>query len=441
MTITTAKVKIPPKLIPVFLGDARYRGAFGGRGSGKTQTFAKMTAIRAYQWAMAGDYGVIVCAREFMNSLDESSMAEIKAAIASEPWLAEAFDVGEKYIRTSAQLPGRIEYKFTGLDRNIDSIKSKARVKILWVDEAEPVSEQAWMTAIPSVREHDSEIWVTWNPRSRRSATHKRFRENAPDGAKIVELNWRDNPWFPAVLEMERLQDLAKRPDIYPHVWEGDFEQVVSGAYYAQSLAMARHQNRIRPLSVDPLMQFWTFWDIGTRDHTAIWVVQFIGGRVHCVDHYEAAGQPLAAHLGWLRENGYDKAICILPHDGANVNHISAERFVDHIRSAGFPAEVIANQGKGAAMQRVEAARRMFPAVCIDPDHCAGGLEALAAYHEKKDDKRGIGLGPEHDWSSHSADAFGLIALGKSAFIDVQNDQWEEHYERAERRVLSSTGY
>jgi phage terminase large subunit len=439
--MATVKVRIPPKLIPVFTGEARYRGAYGGRGSGKTQSFAKMAAIRAYQWAMAGDIGVIVCAREFMNSLDESSMAEIKSAIASEGWLAAAFEVGEKYIRTAAHLPGRIEFKFSGLDRNIDSIKSKARVKILWVDEAEPVSELAWQTAIPSVREHDSEIWVTWNPRSRRSATHKRFRDQMPDGAKIIELNWKDNPWFPAVLEMERLQDLVKRPDLYPHVWEGDFEQVVTGAYYAQSLAVARQQGRIKALSVDPLMEYWTFWDIGTRDHTAVWVVQFTGGRVHCVDYYEAAGQPLEAHLGWLRENGYGRAICILPHDGANVNHISAERFVDHIRSAGFRAEVIANQGKGAAMQRVEAARRMFPSVYIDPVHCAGGLEAISAYHEKKDDKRGIGLGPEHDWSSHGSDAFGLIALGKAAFIDAQEYDTGESWARNEPRPHSSTGY
>jgi len=169
--------------------------------------------------------------------------------------------------------------------------------------------------------------------------------------------------------------------------------------------------------------------------------VQFIGGRVHCVDYYEASGQPLATHLSWLRENGYEKAICILPHDGANVNHISAERFIDHIRGAGFRAEVIANQGKGAAMQRVEAARRMFPNVYIDPEHCAGGLEAISAYHEKKDDKRGIGLGPDHDWSSHGSDAFGMIALGKAAFIDAQDYGSSESWTRSEMRTHSSTGY
>lgn len=437
--MTTAQVRLPPKLKPVFAGEARYRGAYGGRGSGKTRSFAKMSAVRAYQWAAAGESGVILCVREFMNSLDDSSMAEVKAAILEEPWLAQHFDIGEKYIRTKG-LAGQIDYKFAGMDRNIDSIKSKARIKLMWADEAEPISEKAWQVSIPSVREDDSEIWVCWNPGSRRSATHKRFRENPPDGARIVELNWKDNPAFPAVLDNERRQDLIRRPDSYQHVWEGDFVGVAEGAYYAQSLAMARAQGRICPLTVDPLMQLWSFWDIGTRDHTAIWVVQFIGDRVKLLDYYEASGQPLSVHLQWLRDNDYASCVCVLPHDGANTNHLSAMRYVDHVREAGFDAEVIRNQGKGAAMQRVEALRRLFPSIWIDSDECGPGIEALAAYHEKRDDDRGVGLGPEHDWSSHGADAAGLIAIAKPILIDRQatNDDYvADDY----RQASNAAGY
>lgn len=402
------KIQIPPKLIPVFLGPARYRGAFGGRGSAKSRTFAKMTAVRGYQWSKANEPGVIVCGREFMNSLDESSMAEVKAAIQSEPWLAAHYDIGEKYIRTK---DGRIEYAFVGLRHNLDSIKSKARIRLLWVDEAEPVSGLAWSKAIPSVREHDSEVWLTWNPERKSSATNARFRDNPPNGAKIVEVNWRDNPWFPAVLEAERLEDMEKRPDQYDHVWEGDYVKVFEGAYYASQLTAAKAEGRIGNVSADPLMQYRAFWDIGTRDATAIWVAQFIGREIRVLDYYEASGQPLAAHLNWLREKGYGNALCVLPHDGANQNHITAIRFEDHIRSAGFAAETVQNQGKGAAMQRVEAGRRLFPRIWFREATTESGREALGAYHERKDDKRNIGLGPEHDWSSHGADAFGLMCV------------------------------
>lgn len=219
--MTTARIELPPKLIPVFTGEARYRGAYGGRGSAKTRTFALMSAVKVYQWANEGREGIFLCAREFMNSLDESSMEEIKAAIRSVPWLNDFFEIGEKYIRT---ICGRIAYKFAGLNRNLESLKSKARILGCWVDEGEAVSEGAWRKLIPTVREDGSEIWITWNPELDDSATHKRFRLTPPKGAKIVEMNYTDNPWFPAVLEQERQEDLLNRPDDYIHVWEGGFK-------------------------------------------------------------------------------------------------------------------------------------------------------------------------------------------------------------------------
>ena len=199
--MATVRVELPPKLIPIFTGEADVRGAFGGRGSGKTRSFAKMTAVRAYMWDVARREGILLCARQFMNSLDDSSMEEVKAAIRSEPWLAEHFEIGEKFIRTKS---GRISYKFAGLDRHLDSIKSKARILLCWVDEAEPVTDEAWIKLIPTLREEDSELWVTWNPESKRSPVHRRFREGRADTrVKMAEINWRDNPWFPSVLDLD----------------------------------------------------------------------------------------------------------------------------------------------------------------------------------------------------------------------------------------------
>lgn len=406
------RVALPPRLVPVFLGPAAYRGAWGGRGSGKTRSFAIMAAVNGIACAQGGKDGLIVCAREYLNAVDASSLAEVKAAIASEPWLAARYDVGERYIRTR---DGRIDFAFVGLRHNLDSIKSKARIRLLWVDEAEPVSEAAWSKAIPTVREEGAEIWVTWNPERKGSATHKRFRVNPPAGAKIVELNWRDNPWFPGILDAVRREDMAKRPDSYAHIWEGDFIGVQEGAYFARGLADAKAQGRIGNVAPDPLMQLRTFWDIGTRDATAIWVAQFVGREVRVIDYYEAVGQPLATHLGWLRSEGYGQALCVLPHDGANENHITAVRFEDHVRAAGFAVEVVRNQGKGAAMQRVEAARRLFPSIWFHEPTTRAGLDALGWYHERRDDARGLGLGPEHDWSSHGADAFGLMCVAYEA--------------------------
>lgn len=421
--MTTAQILMPEKLVPVFEGEADVRGAHGGRGSAKTRTFAKMTAVRAHMWAQAGEEGIILCGRQFMNSLADSSLEEIKAGIESEPWLRPHFDIGEKYIRT---IDRRISYTFVGLDRNINSIKSKARIKLAWIDEAEPVTEEAWTKLIPTLREEDSELWLTWNPELKTSATNKRFGSSDDPRTKIVEMNWRDNPWFPEILNRARLKDLRERPDQYEHIWEGAFVSAIEGAYFAKQLTQARNEGRIGHVAGDPLMQYRAFWDIGTRDATAIWVAQFVGTQIRVLDYYEAVGQPLGTHLAWLRDKGYGKALCVLPHDGANVNHLSALRFDDHVRQAGFEVRVIKNQGKAAAMRRVEAARRLFPSIFINEAKCQPGIDALGWYHEKKDEQRSVGLGPEHDWSSHGADAFGLMCVAYEQPYENEDETYDD---------------
>ena len=283
------------------------------------------------------------------------------------------------------------------------------------MDEAEPVSDEAWRKLIPTIREEGSEIWVTWNPERKNSATHKRFREAPPEQCKMAEINWRDNPWFPGVLEQERLNDFTRRPDHYGHIWEGEFVTVVEGAYYAQAIATAKREHRIGNVAADPLMTYRAVWDIGgtgaKADACSIWVVQYIGREIRLLDYYEAQGQPLAAHVTWLRDQGYAKAMCILPHDGATNDRVHDVSYESALRAAGFEVQVIANQGTGAAMKRVEAARRLFPSMWFNEAKTQAGLDAVGWYHEKRDDERGIGLGPNHDWASHGSDAFGLVAV------------------------------
>ena len=432
--MTAARVSLPPKLLPVFSGEADVRGAYGGRGSGKTRNFAKMTAVRAYMWDQAHREGLILCGRQFMNSLEDSSLEEIKAAIRSEPWLVPHFEIGEKYVRTAS---GRISYTFSGLDRNIDSIKSKSRILLCWVDEAEPVTEGAWAKLIPTLREEDSELWVTWNPERKTSATHKRFRESTDPRYKVVEMNWRDNPRFPAILDRQRLRDLVERPDQYPHVWEGGFRSSVDGAYFAAALAQARGEGRIGRVPADPLMSLRAFIDIGgtgaRADAFVIWIMQFIGREIRVLDHYEAQGQPASAHLTWLRSRGYVPGRCgiWLPHDGKTQDRVNDASYEGFFSEAGYDVTVVPNQGRGAAAARIEAVRRMMPAIWFNEETTEAGRDALGWYHEKRDDERGIGLGPEHDWASHSADAFGLgcIVYEAPAEPERRDRHRRSHYE------------
>lgn len=435
------QVALPPKLIPVFDGEADVRGAYGGRGSGKTRSFAKMAAVRAHIWAQAGREGIILCVRQFMNSLADSSLEEIKAAIRSEEWLSANFEIGETFVRTKCR---RISFAFMGLARNIDSVKSKSRILLCWADEAEPIIEEAWVKLIPTLREDGSELWVTWNPESTRSPTHRRFRLTSDPRYRVVELNWRDNPAFPAVLERQRQRDFINNPDQYDHIWEGDFAKVTEGAYYARHIAQARRDGRIGLVGEDPHLVIRLFADIGgtgaKADNFVFWASQWVGTEIRWVNHYERQGQPIAAHLSWMREQGYtpDRTIVVLPHDGATHDRVFDVSYESAFRSAGYEVVVIPNQGKGAAMARVKEAQRLFPRMRFDERKCEGGLEALGAYHEKRDPERGIGLGPDHDWSSHSSDALGLGAV---AYQEPDSGHWYEDDDDDIRGRNGTTGY
>jgi phage terminase large subunit len=241
------------------------------------------------------------------------------------------------------------------------------------------------------------------------------FRQNAPDNAVVVRANWRDNPWFPAELEAERQLDLAKYPDRYDHIWEGGYVTILEGAYYARVLAEARSSGRIGRVAADPVLPLLAFCDIGgagaTADAFVIWICQFVDREIRVLDYYETRGQVLAHHIAWLRSKKYDQAKIYLPHDGVATNNVTGKRYEDHFRDAEFDVTVIPNQGRGAAAQRIEAARRIFPMCWFNEATTEAGRDALGFYHEKRDEDRNVGLGPDHDWSSHGADAFGLLAI------------------------------
>lgn len=389
------------------LDPARYKGAYGGRGSGKSQFFADLliaTALRKPGLRA-------LCCREVQKSLKESAKRLIEAKIQSHD-LGALFEVQAAQIKT----PGDGLIAFAGLqDHTSESIKSYEGFDVAWVEEAQTVSPRSLNLLRPTIRAPGSELWFSWNPRLKTDAVDMMLRgDELPTGAAVVRANWDANPWFPAELEQERQDCLRQQPEQYAHIWDGDYVTVSEGAYYAKALAKAREEGRIGNVAADPLMELRAYWDIGgtgaRADACSIWIAQFVGREIRCLDYYEAVGQPLATHVNWLRAQGYGNTRCILPHDGVNHDKVYDVTYEGALRQAGFTVEVVKNQGKGAAAQRIEAGRRMFDRIWFD-DKCAGGLEALGWYHEKKDEARNIGLGPEHDWSSHAADSFGLMAV------------------------------
>ena len=404
----TAEIRLPPKIVDVFEGEARYRGAYGGRGSGKTRSFALMTAVAGYRHGMSGLSGQILCAREHLNSLDESSLEEIKAAIKSVPWLLSYYEIGEKFVRSK---DGRINYVFAGLRRNLDSIKSKARIIIAWVDEAEGVSDAAWQKLIPTVREDNSEIWVTWNPETKHSATHRRFRVNPPQDSKICEINWQDNPYFPKVLDKERKEDLKLRPDDYGHIWDGDMKVHADGAYYAVEMREAKSEGRITNVPYDRAVGVVTAWDLGVGDSTSIWFAQFVGAEVRLIDYYESSGVGLDHYVALLNSKGYVYESHVLPHDVRVRELGSGKSRLETLGALGVRPITIAPQLM--VDDGIQSVRSMIPRCWFDAEKCERGVDAIRQYRRDYDDKGMTWRGrPLHDWTSHCADALRYLAVG-----------------------------
>lgn len=404
LNIPTARVFKP------LLAPARYKGAFGGRGSGKSHFFADLLI----EDSLAEKGLRSVCIREVQKSLKESAKRLVEDKLI-EHGLGPAD--GFKVFREVVETPGDGIITFQGMsDHTAESIKSLEGYKRAWVEEAQSLSARSLSLLRPTIRAEGSEIWFSWNPRRKTDPVDAMLRGGSlPTGAVVVRANWSDNPWFPSVLEQERQDCLRDNADQYAHIWEGDYATVLAGAYFARSIADAKAQGRIGRVPADPLMAYRAFFDIGgtgaKADAVAIWVAQFVGKEIRVLDYYEAVGQPLAAHVEWLRSKGYGKAEIVLPHDGSTHDKVYDVSYESALRQAGFSVEVMRNAGAGAAAMRIEAVRRKFPAMWFNEATTQAGLDALGWYHEKRDEARNIGLGPEHDWSSHGADAAGLMCV------------------------------
>lgn len=406
LQIPTAEVFEP------LLSPARYKGAWGGRGSGKSHFFAGLLI----EDSLAEKGLLSVCIREVQKTLKDSSKRLIEAKL-------KDFRLGEadgfKIFNEVIQTPGDGAIIFQGMqDHTAESIKSLEGFKRAWWEEAQAASTRSLNLLRPTIRAEGSELWFSWNARLKNDPVDVMLRgPEQPTGSVVVQANWRDNPWFTSVLEQERQDCLRTQPDQYDHIWEGGYLTVAAGAYYAKHLADAKNDNRIGRVAADPLMTLRLIVDIGgtgaKADSFVIWVAQFVGKEIRWLDYYEAQGQPLDAHLAWCRERGYTpgRAQFWLPHDGSSNDKVFDVSYESALRSAGYQVTVVPNQGKGAAAARIEAARRLFPRMWFDEAKTEAGRAALGWYHEKKDETRNIGLGPEHDWASHGADAFGLGAV------------------------------
>lgn len=391
--------QFPEKLAFLF-EPARYKVAYGGRGGAKSWGFADALLLQAAQKPLR-----ILCAREIQKSIDESVHQLLRDRI-------EALNLSGFYEVQKTGIFGRngSQFMFAGLRHNVNNIKSKEGIDIVWVEEAQTVSRNSWGTLIPTIRKEGSEIWISFNPELDTDETYVRFVKSPPPGAVVVKVNWSDNPWFPDVLRAEKDHLRLTDPDAYLTIWEGHCRQTLDGAIYAREIRAATEEGRICKVPYDRAKPVEVFVDLGWSDATSLWFIQRVGMEVRVLRFIQDRHRPWSDYLNLIQQSNYVVGTLWLPHDAAS-GQLATGKSIEEMSRGAFKSVRIVP--KLPVAQGINAARELFPALWFDDEGCAEGLQYLRRYRYDVDDETGqFSRQPLHDENSHAADALRYAAVG-----------------------------
>lgn len=392
----------PPEMIGMDRARFRYYIAYGGRGGARSWSFARALLLQG-----TVDPLFVLCAREVQNSLEESVKRLLENQI-------ELLGLEDWYTVTDKKITGQngCEIAFAGL-RNMSAknLKSYEGVDIVWVEEAESVSKQSWNNLIPTIRADDSEIWITFNPDMDSDETYRRFVVNPPDDAWVQKMTWRDNPWFPQVLEKDRAKMEREDPDDYDCIWNGNPRAVVKGAIYTKEVTKMIEDRRVRAVPYDPRLPVHTIWDLGWNDAVAIIFAQRLSSEVRLIDYEEESFVTPAEWAKKLNEKPYAYGDHWLPHDGD----------YETLQGAGVSLK---NQLKpllnklpkiierpDSVELPIRASRMMFPRVYMDDEKCDRLLTCLKHFRRNVPKTTDEPATPVKDKYRHGADAYGGLAM------------------------------
>lgn len=236
------------------------------------------------------------------------------------------------------------------------------------------------------------------------------------DSWKLAQM---DPTWFPlmlrasesGILDADEIADMMRSmsPDQIEQELECSFEAALLGAYYGQEMRQADKEGRITSVPYQEGPPVYTAWDLGYTDDTAIWWWQMVGGEVHVLECYASSGKPLEHYLEIVESKPYRYGGHWLPHDAKAKTLASGGRSIQEMVHARLKKTAIVPDL--ALQDGIQAARTIFPKVWFDTG-CDEGLEALRQYQrEYNEDTKAFRERPRHDWTSHYADAFRMLAI------------------------------
>lgn len=398
-------IEFPPKLECLFR-PSRYKVLHGGRGAAKSWGIARALLVRAAEKPIR-----VLCAREVQKSITDSVHKLLSDQVHS-------MGLGAFFRITDTQIRGinGSEFFFAGIrGQSIENLKSYEGVDICWIEEAQVVTKRSWDVLIPTIRKEDSEIWLSLNEDLDTDETYVRFVQNPPKGAIVEFLTYKDNPWFPCVLEQERLACEERDPVGYRNIWEGQCRAAVDGAIYTAEVGKLIEEGRFRPVPHDPMLDVHTVWDLGWNDKMSIILVQRLGAEIRIIDYIEDSHLTLVDYVRALEVRKFRWGNDWLPHDGAAKDFKTGKSSQEILMQLGRKVKIVPRLEVEAG---IKATRIVFPRIYVDSDKAGRLMDCLKRYRRMIPTTTNEPSSPLHDEYSHAADAVRYLALSASQMVN-----------------------
>lgn len=378
-----------PKWAEPLLEPSRYKGAYGGRGSGKSNFFAELLV----EEHTINQDQKSVCIREIQKSIRMSAKLLIENKIES-LGVGRYFEVQESVIKSRN---GSGLMIFQGMQSHTaDSIKSLEGFDRAWVEEAQSISQRSLDLLRPTIRKPESEIWFSWNPQYETDPVDVLLRgKNPPDNATVINVNYSDNPWFPDVLREEMEYDRRRDYDKYLHVWEGQYQT------FGEALVFRNWS--IEEFDAPPDAVFRLGADWGFAIDPTVLIRCFIIGRKLFVDYEAYKIGCEITDTPALFAAVPDSGRWPITADSARPETIS------YMKRNGYPRIQSAAKGAGSVEDGIEWLKSFD--LIVHP-RCKHAISELSAYRYKQDKLTGAVLPIFEDKNNHLIDALRYACEG-----------------------------
>lgn len=411
------QVTVPEKAAGLFL-PKRYKVIKGGRGKGGSWSCARALLIEGYRMPLR-----ILGAREIQRTIDES-VHQLFTDQVKLLGLEGFYHCGESSIEGA----NGTSIIYAGLRHlDITKIMSLEGIDRVWVEQGEVISKRSWDILIPTIRKEGSEIWINMNPQLDTDETYKRFIAHPPHDCVVMEINWRDNPWFPEVLEKER-QTMLERvrlgletQETYDNIWEGKCRSAVEGAIYAAEIRDAIEQGRVRPMPYDPKLKVHTVWDLGWNDRMSIGFFQRLMNQLMVIDFLEDSHKKYDWYVEEIKKKRYNLGNCFLPHDAGHESPLPGDNPVNTLRAMGMDCPEPPERGENVEVG-IKRVRQTFPRIYFDEVKAAPLLEHLRRYRRSVPVSSNEPQGPIHDEHSHAADMLRNACMVAESMTNDEKD-------------------